>query len=429
MGQRMEALLYSQTTEEKVLLPQWVGIKPKHTMKLSILSVATLLCASTSVSAAPTTTVSTSTTDAVHVPLTRTVGRVAPAQRVAARHVERIAKAKGVPLGDVPYGGSRDQFWNIPVTVGKNQNFQLCLDSGSWDIWIRGANCVSPDTSCGPTRPHVNVSDPHQFKNTTLSYKVGYASGYSNGSIVQGDYTIGSMTAKNAYFGVSRFEADFDEIIDSGMIGLGFPSRSNIATQTNGKGPAAALGVTSFGMYLQNSEDGDSGVLTFNGVDETKFHGDLSYHPVHNVTQGYWSLSTLSSTVSLGKVLPATPITVDYSIVDSGTAGILLGTTEANAIISHFNVTSDGYIDCDVARTGPDLTIRLQGRPFVIPASMYVVRGTVESPQCSLGIYGGADNVYGGVLGGPFLRAYYAYHDYKNLRMGFAKAIHPKARA
>ncbi|KAJ3021823.1 hypothetical protein HKX48_007706 [Thoreauomyces humboldtii] len=395
-------------------------------MKLSIFSVVTLLCASASVSAAPATE---SVAVPAHVPLTRTLGPVAPAQLVATRHFNRIAKKKGVKLGDVPYGGSRDQFWNIPVTMGKDQTFQLCLDTGSWDIWIRGANCVSPDTSCAATRPHINISDAAQFKNTSLTYKVGYASGYSNGTIVQGDYSIGSLNAHKEYFGVSRFEANFDEIIDSGMIGLGFASRSSVAQKTNGKGPAVAPGVSSFGMYLQNSEDGDSGVMTFNGVDRSKFQEDLSYLPVHNATQGYWAVSTVNSTVSLGHVLPASPITVDFSVTDSGTAAIILGDSEANVIISHFNVTTDGYVDCDLAKTGPDLTIKLQGRPFVIPASMYIVRGTTDSPQCSLGIYGGGDNVYGGVLGGPFLQAYYSYHDYKNLRMGFAKAIHPKPKA
>ncbi|KAJ3001865.1 hypothetical protein HKX48_002648 [Thoreauomyces humboldtii] len=391
-------------------------------MKLSILSATALACAGITVSAAP-------TSPPVHIPLTRTLAAVSPVQRVASHHAHRISKRKGVPLGDIPYMGQRDQYWNIPVTMGRNQTFMMCMDTGSEDIWLRGAGCVSPDTSCDPTRPHINISDPRQFTNTSLTYSIVYGVGEVNGTVVQGDFSIGAFTARKSYFGVSKYEDTFDEEIDGGMLGLGlnrYSHRSTVGKVTNGKGPLESLGVDSFGLYLQNSDDGDSGLLTFNGIDPSKYQGSLTYFPVHNATQGFWSLSTLDSTLSLGNT--TAPISVPFAITDSGTATIGLGTPEADAILAHFNVSDDGFVDCDVAKTGPDLVISLQGRPFVIPAEMYVVKGTPESPQCALAITGGAEDVHGGVLGAPFMRAYYINHDIKNKRMGMAKAIHPKAK-
>ncbi|KAI8825920.1 aspartic peptidase domain-containing protein [Fimicolochytrium jonesii] len=316
--------------------------------------------------------------------------------------------------GNAPLTNDANELYWAPVKVG-SQSFTVDLDTGSSDFWLRGADCTSNDGSCGNGQRGVDVSE---FSDTGLTYDDGYGSGSASGEIYQGTYTLAGLTAKNAYFGVSTSETGFTDPAD-GLFGLGFAALSNIGSSTNGKAPIDELKVTSFGFYLSNAADGDNGEVTFQGSDSRKYTGSFSYLPLNART--YWQFSLSGASISVGG--RNIRFSVANGIADTGTTLIIVGDSEASAIYKAIGADSQGNINCNVARTGPNVTFNLGGKSFVIPPSVYVFNDGQGS--CISGIMGGAGQAGVVIFGDVFTRQYYTLFDVTNRRVGFALARHP----
>ena len=308
-----------------------------------------------------------------------------------------------------------DEFFTCPVTIGNGQVFNLDLDTGSSDTWIRGQNCVSTDGSCGQVgQLFVNVSDI-TIVDQLQSFQDSYGSGNLNGEIYKGRVAIGSVGA-TYNFGVSTAETGFAGQSD-GLLGLAYSSLNSIS----GGNFVQSANVTKFGFYMSNSRNGKSGELTLNGYDATRFKEPIEYVLITSRT--YFQFD-FSGTFNVGKV---TGKLSGAAIADTGTSLTILDTDVSNAINKAIGAVYDAsqetfLINCNVLTTGPNVVLVFGGKSFLISPVEYVM--DAGDGTCMSGIAGGAESMGTSILGDTFIRAYYTIFDIEHGRVGFAKAIH-----
>ncbi|KAJ3269911.1 Vacuolar protease A [Terramyces sp. JEL0728] len=347
-----------------------------------------------------------------------------------------------------------NSFYACPLTVGSGQQFVLDLDTGSSDTWFKGSNCVdlAHDGSCNTTK--IELSDPavKKMPNVTDVFNQ-YGSGNATLGVYTADVTIGGATAKSLPIGVAN---KVYTIGQEGLVGLAFNDLSSIGD---------AIGANAnffdylnfpkednkFGFYLSNFVDEDAGEVTFGGVDETKFTGDVHYYDIHSFHSRtsnksytlWWAFDIQPWTVSVGDKLTNFNFTnpTEYGIADTGTTLISMrydaAVTLNNAIPGAVEAeTGAGVwnISCDA--TGlPDITFNDgRGVQYVIPPEVYVWKYDYDNNLCLTGFSGQPDSpVYINtvIFGDIFLRNYYSIYDKSTTpaRVGFAKAVHPKAPA
>ncbi|KAJ3097605.1 Vacuolar protease A [Phlyctochytrium planicorne] len=326
-----------------------------------------------------------------------------------------------------PLSNEQDFVYFVPCSFGNGQTFNMDLDTGSSDTWVRGTSCTSKDTSCDG--PKLDTSDS-SITSTGASFSTSYGSGSVSGKIYKGPVSIGGAVSK-LNFGVSTSETGF--VGNDGLVGLGFASISNIANQVSGQtnfvdGLGFSGSQNQFGFYFSNSVDGDQGEVTFGGYDSNKIAGPITYVPLNSQT--YWQFS--SSGISYSAGTKSGTFSVSNSIADTGTTLIILDTAAANNInkaigASAYNATEGVYrINC--ASTGPDVTFKIGSGTFSLPPSAYII-GDGEG-GCFSGITQGASGLGGvAIFGDIFLRRYYSIYDKTNSRVGFALAKHPNTPA
>ncbi|KAJ3308174.1 Type I transmembrane sorting receptor [Boothiomyces sp. JEL0838] len=345
----------------------------------------------------------------------------------------------------------QNSFYACPLTVGSGQNFTLDLDTGSSDTWFKGSNCVdlAGDGSC--KGPVIQLSDTAVKKMPNVSEVFDqYGSGNATFDVYTADVTIGGATAKSLPIGVA---SKVYTIGQEGLVGLAFNDLSSIGGAFGGnanffdylKFPQEK---NKFGFYLSNFDDGDSGEVTFGGVDETKFTGDFNYYDVHTFHSKktkkdytlWWAFDIQQWTLSVGNNLTHYNFSnpTEYGIADTGTTLLSLrydaaeklnaaipGTVEAAPNAGVWNISCDA--------TGlPDVTFNDgKGVEYVIPPEVYVWKYDYDNNLCYTGFSGQPDSpiyINTVIFGDIFLRNYYSVYDKSTTpaRVGFAKAVHTK---
>ncbi|KAJ3078268.1 hypothetical protein HK100_010778, partial [Physocladia obscura] len=240
-----------------------------------------------------------------------------------------------------------------------------------------------------------------------------------------------------------------------GLLGLAFSALSSLS---NTVGYYAgyecnwfdALKLTNpvFGFYLSNYNDGDDGEVTFGGYDATKYSGEPVWFPLVNTTTdihgipspGWWTFSTKGWSWSVssvngsigGSLFEENP----RAIADTGTSYLILPQDVLNSILTILGATFDNdpevqaiVLPCN--NTLPPIVLSFNGTDFSIPTEFYTIfAGTTTAGQniCVPGL-GAASESIPLIFGDTFLRAYYSFYDKKNLRVGFAQAVHPTSVA
>ncbi|KAJ3269910.1 hypothetical protein HDV01_000797 [Terramyces sp. JEL0728] len=351
-------------------------------------------------------------------------------------------------------GNIENSFYACPLTVGTGQKFVLDLDTGSSDTWFKGSDCVdlAHDGSCNTTK--IELSDPAVKRVPNVQEVFNqYGSGNATLGVYTADVTIGGATAKSLPIGVAN---KVYTIGQEGLVGLAFNDLSSVGRALNSSANFFDFlnlpkEKNKFGFYLSNFVEKDAGEVTFGGVDETKFTGDVHYYDIVNFYSKklqrnrtlWWTFDIQPWTVSVGGKLTnfnfSTP--TEYGIADTGTTLISMrydaAVTLNNAIPGAVEAeTGAGVwnISCDT--TGlPDITFNDgRGVQYVIPPEIYVWKYDYDNNLCLTGFSGKPDSpiyINTVIFGDIFLRNYYSIYDKSTTpaRVGFAKAVHPKAPA
>jgi hypothetical protein len=266
-----------------------------------------------------------------------------------------------------------DTYFTAKIKIGTGQIFTVDLDTGSSDLWLRGPTCTSSDGSCegrNQLSKKLAVDVKHKaVKFTTKSFSITYGSGAVAGNVYNTTVSIQGINVTMP-IGVSTRERGFGSLNADGLLGLGFPKLNKIEG-SNFMESAGSTGLSkTFGFYLSNSANGDEGEFTFGGYDPKKFKGNITWLPV--VEKSYWGFSTDGGSFQIGKA--SGKLSGTY-IADTGTSLMIFPDDLADEINTEIGakvnlIDGNYYVDCSVAKKGPDLRIKIGSGKFSVPANI-----------------------------------------------------------
>ncbi|KZT01387.1 acid protease [Laetiporus sulphureus 93-53] len=301
------------------------------------------------------------------------------------------------------------------VQAGDDQVFaDVLVDTGSAILWV------------GALQPYV-PGKYTQVINETFS--IGYSGGGAEGIAYIDRVTIGDAVVDSQIIGAANYSVGLQiaKPID-GIFGLG-PSGSNedevsgyytTPTFVENLVSEGKIDRALFGIYVSPvSEEGipeGLGEITFGGVDESRFQGEIEWLEQTEPYNQHWSFNV--SSVSWGdQLLAEQPIDLAlFPILDMvpGASIDLTSFLEGCAIFPS-NMTAENL---------PDITIGVGSLNFVIPASRYIVPKTLYS---ALNITDDLTHTYIGAggfgeffLGQKFLEGAYSAYDMDNHLVGLA---------
>lgn len=340
------------------------------------------------------------------------------------QHERRFSDAFESDYGKVgvPLNNYMDSQYYGKIQLGSPpQSFQVIFDTGSSNLWVPSAACEW-SVACLRHRKYRSPKSSTYSANGT-EFKILYGSGGVNGYVSR-DVLSMSSTAK--------VELDFAEITHFGGIAFAFGNFDGIfglgysRISVNGIVPPfyrlveeGKLDEAVFGVYLSKSTETHTptGVLTFGGIDEDLFLGELQWAPV--TFKAYWQIEI--SKVQFGN----TSFESVQAAVDTGSSLIVLPVETADALnkkIGAFKLpTGQAFVRCESIPSLPDLTLNIAGHDYVLKPEDYILK--MQEPLCLSGFLGMDLNTPFGkiwILGDVFLRKYYSVYDMKNDRVGFA---------
>ncbi|KAH8555912.1 aspartic peptidase domain-containing protein [Umbelopsis sp. PMI_123] len=388
-----------------------------------------------------------SSVDPIHIPLKRT-------SRIY-KSISRRAVAGSVQL----YNAVQQGAYAIDLSIGTvGQNFTVILDTGSTELWVPGPNC--PKTQCFGTLFNTQASSTYVATSDPIS--LVYGVGSDNGTYGRDTVTLGGYQVQNLSFGVISSAANSSVPVNgepylNGILGLAFPALT-YAYKTH----KAQYDPFIFALWKQNqipqpifsiylgprTAAGETGLVTFGGIDNTKYSGNLQYLQVQmetypNITANYyhWNilLLGLAATVDGKQSSNFLGTSGETVALDTGTT---LSYMPQDLVASMLKVIAPNAIyiqgiyvvDCNLASstgtldfafgnaTGNSSTTILRApiSSFVLPADSASI-GTAQN--CIWGIIPINIQELGTyLLGDTFLQSFYVVHDFENHTIGMASA-------
>lgn len=197
-----------------------------------------------------------------------------------------------------------------------------------------------------------------------------------------------------------------------------------------------------------DSNGSDSGEIQWGFVDETKYRGNLTWHPMaaegedspdgHAGEYVYYKVNVdalhLGKTTIVQRISASDNGVRDYSSTATGSSPQLQIMTDTgavgiyppnNAILTMLHKLAPVKPDCSNRDTLPDLKITIGSVAYTIPSSLYVLSAAViggSSSQCISAFMEGGDDFW--LMGDPWFRAVYSVMDVEGHRYGMAANIH-----
>jgi len=194
-----------------------------------------------------------------------------------------------------------------------------------------------------------------------------------------------------------------------------------------------------FGVFISQS-DAVASEITFGGPDTERFADGLRWTSVFKPELGYWQMRVRNVTVA-GEPMEFCQTGDCVAIADTGTS--LVGIPKQTAQYVHWllarKVEGDPYQAPDCRHhQGPhivfdlgDVKIELGPEDYSRPAGLRVINNKTNEAEliCRASLLpveeGGSLSPKTWILGEPVLRKYYTAYDWKQKRVGFARAVQP----
>ncbi|THV07632.1 acid protease [Dendrothele bispora CBS 962.96] len=317
-----------------------------------------------------------------------------------------------------------DSEWTGFVSIGTpGQKFLVDVDTGSSDLWVTSASCNS--SICASKRKYEASLSPTSMQiQGEGAFEIVYGDKSTvSGPIYRDTVNIGGIEVQNQYFSpVTNLSRQFDGDPIDGIIGLAFPSISNIGRDTfiDNAYQQGAIPARVFGLYLANT----GSELYLGGYDQKHFTGDIEYHSLQvNDNPGFWEIGGAS--VYVGDTLAQGTFP---TIIDSGTT-LVYGPPDmvksVYALIPGAAVFDEkqGFYSFP-CRSTPKVSFSWGGRKWSIPGDSFNLGLTRAGASTCVGALVG--NSLGlrrstWLLGGRFLKHVYTVFDADELAIGFAQ--------
>lgn len=301
------------------------------------------------------------------------------------------------------------------------QNFTVCYDTGSADLWVPSAQCN--DIACVTHEQYDPSASSSSLLNDTRQgvpgFEIAYGSGAALGYVVNDTVQIGSLTIVNQTFGAAlRLTSDFAQSSCDGLLGLAFPQ---IANEVGGNPPfwnmvnRGQLNANQFSVWLNPNETAlNAGEVVFGGINTARYTGTLNM--LNATPHTYWQANL--DGIAAGGTNVSTNLT--KAVFDTGTSIIVMNSPAAagiNAKIPGATLNRQAgvytFSNCSLAGK-PNVTFSMGGQNYSLAPSGYVLQQTSTNNQtsCYSAFTPGDGLNTTAILGVPFLRSYFTTYIY-----------------
>ena len=322
----------------------------------------------------------------------------------------------GEPVKEPLSNFANAQYYGVIEIGTPPQKFNVTFDTGSSNLWVPSVSCTS--IACylhnkyNSTASSTYVANGTEFKIPSQSLE---------GILSKDTVSVSGATVTGVTFGETLKEPGLAFAFGrfDGILGLGFPSIAFTGVKPifNEMVDQKVITEPVFSVYLKREGDQQTGgEITFGGIDNTKYTGNITYAPV--TREGYWQF-TLD-----GLLLNDENGCEDgcQAIAHTGTS-LIVGPTAAvdmlqSAIGAKKAWNGQYTVDCKTVPSLPSITFVIGGEKFEMKGNDYIlnVQGTCISGFTGLDLPDGPE----WMLGDNFLSKYYSVYDYGNKRVGFA---------
>ncbi|KAI6238486.1 Protein CBR-ASP-1 [Aphelenchoides fujianensis] len=345
-------------------------------------------------------------------------------------------RAHRLATGTQGFSDYIDNFYVENITLGTPpQPFQVLLDTGSSNLWVVDVSCQT-DQGNGQDNPFLggrwqkqkyDSSKSSTYKKNGTFFDIEYGTGEVCGELSSDTLVVAGLTVPDQVFGRGTAVKDpFGYFPLDGILGLGWPTLAEDQVTPPFQDVIKQLDAPLFTVWLDRhitpSLGQPGGQITYGAIDNANCDtSNIVYAPI--TRELYWRVDSFS----VGTY--ANP-TTSYAISDTGTSFILAPYDDLNAIAEASNADYNNRyglytVDCDAAKSLPDLVFTVNGQQLNIPATEHVVDLELNDGTCALGIdWNADDDEFGWLLGDGFIRSYCNIYDVGGERIAFAKAYH-----
>ncbi|KAH8335226.1 hypothetical protein KR067_004104, partial [Drosophila pandora] len=289
------------------------------------------------------------------------------------------------------------------------QSFKVLFDSGSSNLWVPSNTCTSD--AC-QTHNQYDSSASSTYVANGESFSIQYGTGSLTGYLSEDTVDVNGLKIQSQTFAESTSEpgTNFNNANFDGILGMAYEALAvdGVAPPFYNMVSQGLVDSSVFSFYL--ARDGTSsqgGELIFGGSDSSLYSGDLTYVPISE--QGYWQFTMNGSSFD-GYTLCEDC----QAIADTGTS-LIVAPYEAYITLSELLNVDDGYVDCSIVSSLPDVIFNIGGSNFALKPSAYILQS--DGNCMSAFEYMGTDFW---ILGDVFIGQYYTEFDLGNNRIGFA---------
>ncbi|KAJ3191403.1 hypothetical protein HK101_007815 [Irineochytrium annulatum] len=333
------------------------------------------------------------------------------------------------------------------------QTLRVLLDTGSFQLWLRGrqcntASCVgapafNPDLSSTFQTSHKTATPLEYADGTKVTGFIGSDVVAVNGDVVENfEFTIAtSLTSSNP---VGDLDSD-------GIVGMSLtPTDSSLGAYPiffERLMGAGKVQTAQFAYYIDSTNNG--GEVTFGGYDTAVFNNPAeppvwvgtvssSYFDNENrlpfASEGAWALPILSITSDTPSVSFTFPGKAG-ALMDTGTSIAVVPQSLLRSLVKAVGAQSDGQgdyiVDCAKASAtgGPvlsfnyanNVTLKLTAAEYITQVAASDDLGNVVS-VCIIALQAVEDSMNYALLGNTVLKRFVTIFDYKASAIGFALA-------
>ncbi|OCH85904.1 acid protease [Obba rivulosa] len=267
--------------------------------------------------------------------------------------------------------------------------YTLIVDTGSSNTWV------------GAGKPYVKTTSSHD---TGQQVSVTYGSGEFSGEEFTDTVTLGSLVITNQGIGVASQSEGFDGV--DGILGLGpvdltlgtlFPdTEATIPTVTDNGFTQGSLTdhEVSFSFQPTTEEVNVNGVVTFGGVDSSRFEGPLSFVPITSTSPSSEFVG-IDQSITYGSAGTAI-LTNTAGIVDTGTTLLWLSSDALKRYKSAVGASNEADPDTGLFTISAASFAQLQSLLFHIGDTTFEFTANAQIWPRSLNtaIGGNANTIY-----------------------------------